>query len=263
MQPKVSLITPTNGRERYLRLQYDCFKRQTWDALEWLILDDSPVASASYSALDDPAVRYMHSSKAMSIGAKRNALIEAASGDLIMHLDDDDYYVPEYVAHMADHLSDGLDFIKLQDFFIYSTIYGKLGYWELARQEGITQVWSPQPLQFARVKKPESEAQITLAPWGFGFSYAYRRSLALEHPFPDMDWGEDKAFVKPLLDHYRCKALRDRQGLCLHVLHEGNSSSSHPQYELPAFVLKQFFPGIDEGFLHPGDTLQGSRQTLA
>lgn len=247
--PRVTLITPTHGREHYLRLQYGCLARLQWHNLEWLILDDSPQPSAFFSDLQDPAVHYRHSGERLSIGAKRNALVAAASGEIIMHFDDDDYYAPGYVAQMVAWLEEGADLVKLQDFFLYSTVYQKLGYWRLALNEGVAQIWSPAPIQFARLKQPDSPELAVLQPWGYGFSYAYRRQIALDHPFPDMDWNEDKAFVAPLLERYRCRAHSDHAGLCLHILHASNTSNCFPQYELPPFALDQYFPELDRGFL--------------
>jgi glycosyltransferase involved in cell wall biosynthesis len=71
--------------------------------MEWIILDDGtePVgdlfAELSKSC---PNIRYIRQEGEKTlIGAKRNAIMKEARGDIFVWMDDDDYYFPERVAH--------------------------------------------------------------------------------------------------------------------------------------------------------------------
>ena len=77
---KVSVVVVTHNRERFMRAIHDVYARQTHPDTELLILDDSDEPSPFLSRLDDPRVRYTHLTQRMSIGAKRNRLIEQAWG---------------------------------------------------------------------------------------------------------------------------------------------------------------------------------------
>src|SRR5581483_12155914 len=92
---KVSVVTPTYAREKYLPSLHACFSAQTHAERELLVLDDSPAPSAFFRGLADPRVRYLHVPGRLTIGEKRNRLIELATGEAIAFFDDDDYYAPE------------------------------------------------------------------------------------------------------------------------------------------------------------------------
>ena len=50
----------------------------------------------------------------MSLGAKRNWLLERVETELSAHFDDDDYYAPKYLEEMVTRLIDNkADFVKL------------------------------------------------------------------------------------------------------------------------------------------------------
>lgn len=93
MPPAVSIVTPTANRDNYLPALARCVMRQqvSW---EWLVLDDSPEPSRFMRDLagSDRRIRYTHLSEPMSIGAKRNRLIDMAEASVIAHFDDDDHY---------------------------------------------------------------------------------------------------------------------------------------------------------------------------
>ena len=61
---RISVITPTFGRERYLPGLYRNFAEQTHADRELLIHDDSAAPSAFFAALGDPRVSYVHAGPA-------------------------------------------------------------------------------------------------------------------------------------------------------------------------------------------------------
>ena len=46
-----------------------------------------------------PQVKYFKYEEKMSLGKKRNITNEKAKGDIIIYMDDDDYYPPDRVSH--------------------------------------------------------------------------------------------------------------------------------------------------------------------
>ena len=243
MNEKVSIITPTHGRERFLRLAHESIVAQTYANLEWLILDDSATPSAYMRTLSDPRVRYWHSTERMKIGRKRNALAAAATGRIIVHFDDDDYYRPDYVERMTARLARGHDFVKLSGWYLYSVAYRAGAYWDLNRKVGRHYIWDPPRPPQTRRFAAAAGAELADNHLGYGFSYVYRREVWEAQPFPDdANWGEDAPFALAAAKSFRLSHFRDVRGICVHLLHGGNTSRCFPQYRVPAFVLRRIFP---------------------
>jgi glycosyltransferase involved in cell wall biosynthesis len=99
--PFVSVITPTYNRRKFIPHLITCYKHQTYPAhrMEWIILDDgSDPVEDLFKNLKIPNLRYIRESEKQTIGAKRNRLNNEICGDIIVAMDDDDYYPPERVA---------------------------------------------------------------------------------------------------------------------------------------------------------------------
>lgn len=99
--PFVSVITPTYNRRKFIPHLITCYREQKYpkNRMEWIILDDGsdPVGDL-FQGLDLPNVHYVHLSEKITIGAKRNLLNVKSCGDIIVAMDDDDYYPPERVS---------------------------------------------------------------------------------------------------------------------------------------------------------------------
>lgn len=241
--PAISVITPSYKRERLLQLQHATVLRQTEQNFEWLILDDSPEPSAYFSGLDDARIRYTHHAGArLSIGAKRNWLVERAQSEFIAHFDDDDFYAKDYLRTMRERLVRGADLSKLSAWFVYTTRVQKLGYWDTVITRGLHFRFSDELIKPVLLTD-ENAKSFDSHYAGYGFSYAYRKALWQGTPFPEQDFNEDWGMVSAALakgckfDHFA-----DTQGLCLHVLRENNASVCYPQYVLPDFMLARMFP---------------------
>lgn len=109
MRPFVSVVTPTYNRRRFIPALIEIYKSQTYpkNRMEWIILDDGddPVEDLFEAAAKTiPNIRYMRRPPKLLIGKKRNILNNEAKGDIIVAMDDDDYYAPERVAHAVTKL---------------------------------------------------------------------------------------------------------------------------------------------------------------
>jgi glycosyltransferase involved in cell wall biosynthesis len=103
-KPFVSVVTPTYNRTRFVPAMVGCYKAQTYpkDRMEWIILDDGTESIETlFQSLTVglPNIRYIRLSEKINIGAKRNILNREAKGELIISMDDDDYYCPERVSY--------------------------------------------------------------------------------------------------------------------------------------------------------------------
>ena len=103
--PFVSICTPTFNRRPFYPVIIKCFNNQTYpkDRMEWIIIDDGT------DKIEDlvshiPQVKYFKYDKKMNLGKKRNLMHEKAKGDIIVYMDDDDYYPPDRVSHAVEML---------------------------------------------------------------------------------------------------------------------------------------------------------------
>jgi len=106
MQPFVSVITPTFNRRKFLPSLIECYISQTYpkQKMEWIILDDGTDSVKDVfdeAAKKIPNLRYIRHEQKLLIGAKRNILNKESRGDIIIAMDDDDFYSPERVSHVV------------------------------------------------------------------------------------------------------------------------------------------------------------------
>ena len=103
--PFVSVCTPTFNRRPFIPIIIKCFENQNYpkDRIEWIIVDDG---SDSVEDLfkDIPIAKYFRYEQKMTLGKKRNILNEKSKGDIIIYMDDDDYYPPERISHAVETL---------------------------------------------------------------------------------------------------------------------------------------------------------------
>jgi glycosyltransferase involved in cell wall biosynthesis len=103
--PFVSVCTPTFNRRQLFPAIIKCFKLQDYpqDRIEWIIIDDG-TDKIEDLVYDIPQVRYFKYDKKMPLGKKRNISNNKATGDIIVYMDDDDYYCPTRVSHAVQTL---------------------------------------------------------------------------------------------------------------------------------------------------------------
>ena len=103
--PFVSICTPTFNRRPFIPIIIKCFENQTYpkDKMEWIIVDDGTDKIEDLVA-HIPQVKYFRYDNKLSLGTKRNITNEKAKGDIIIYMDDDDYYPSDRVSHAVDTL---------------------------------------------------------------------------------------------------------------------------------------------------------------
>jgi len=101
----VSVCTATYNRRSFIPFLIQCFQHQDYvGEVEWIIVDDGE--SIEDLVKDIPQVKYIRLDKKVPLGKKRNIMHEHCSGDIIVYMDDDDYYPPTRISHAVQKLQE-------------------------------------------------------------------------------------------------------------------------------------------------------------
>jgi len=167
--PLVSCIMPTANRERFIPHAIRYFLRQDYPNKELILLDDG-IRPLTHLVPEGKGIRYIRPPRRMpTIGFKRNFACRLSRGEIIMHLDDDDWYAANWISYQADVLlSTGADICGLRELFFYAPSLGK---------------------SWKYVYPPDQQ------PWVAGATMAYKKEFWRKHPFENMQVGEDNHFV--------------------------------------------------------------------
>ena len=104
-KPFVSVCTPTYNRRVFIPNLIKCFNSQTYpkELMEWIVIDDGE-DSVEDLFKDVECVKYFRFEKKLKLGRKRNLMHEKSKGEILVYMDDDDYYPPERVNHAVNRL---------------------------------------------------------------------------------------------------------------------------------------------------------------
>lgn len=166
--PYVSCIMPTANRAKYIPFAIDNFLNQDYHNAELVIIDDGkePVRGIIPK---HHRIRYFYKETVSTIGMKRNFACEEARGEIIMHWDDDDWYAGDWISRQLIAIeSSGADICGLNDIIFFSPLVGK--YWKVADK------------QMER-------------PWLAGATMVYKKKFWKQHPFKDIQIGEDYDYI--------------------------------------------------------------------
>jgi glycosyltransferase involved in cell wall biosynthesis len=166
--PLVSCIMPTANRHIFIPYAIDYFLHQDYSNKELIIIDDGQ-ESIEPLIPKHPRIHYYYFKPIGSIGAIRNLACEAASGEIIVHLDDDDWYAQDWITQQVNALiRSGADITGLNNIYYFSTLLNKR--WNYKDTEKGT-------------------------PWVYGGTLAYWKSFWQQHPFNNLQTGEDNNFI--------------------------------------------------------------------
>ncbi len=107
-EPLVSVIMPTKDRPRLLETAVKSVLAQSYRHWEIVIVNDggadaTEALRASVLAAGD-RIRYLNSAHSIGQAAARNAALDAARGDVLAFLDDDDIFLPHHLAMLVGGL---------------------------------------------------------------------------------------------------------------------------------------------------------------
>jgi glycosyltransferase involved in cell wall biosynthesis len=188
----VSCIMPTRNRPGFVRAAIDCFLRQTYQEKELIILDDSD-APGSVEIDSAWPIKYVLDER-KPLGAKRNDCCELAIGEIICHLDDDDYSTPDRIEFQVALLEQSKKPV---------TGFGVMYFWDTIHKA-------------ARLYRSGNPGYVC------GTSLCYRRDFWETHKFKEIAEKEDNAFVDPILK--QIAASNDPSHMVARI-HESNTSS--------------------------------------
>ena len=106
--PTVSIVTVTRNRTKFFNLAILNFNSIDYpkNKLEWIIYDTSNRETNNVSHLLPPkekykdyGIKYTYSNNIETIGASRNSAISQCENDIILFMDDDDYYPSTSIKH--------------------------------------------------------------------------------------------------------------------------------------------------------------------
>ncbi len=105
MLPSVSILVCTYGRTTFLQEALESFARQEYDgALHMVIVNDCPLQTLTTIVPGVDIINLDHTCE--SYAAKRNLVLEHARHELTCLWDDDDIYLPDFVATVVAKLGD-------------------------------------------------------------------------------------------------------------------------------------------------------------
>lgn len=108
--PTVSIITPTFQRKKFFPLAIRNFQKMDYpaDKVEWIIVEDGAQDDTVQDLLPiQDNIKYFNLPDNLSIGEKRNYAVSKANNEIIVCMDDDDYYKPgsvKYRVACLEHL---------------------------------------------------------------------------------------------------------------------------------------------------------------
>jgi glycosyltransferase involved in cell wall biosynthesis len=110
MSSFVSVVTPTYNRRKFIPALIEIYKNQTYpkDKMEWIIVDDGTDSVKDLfveASKTIPNIRYYYEPEKMLIGKKRNMLNKLAKGDIIIAMDDDDYYPSNRISYTVTSMN--------------------------------------------------------------------------------------------------------------------------------------------------------------
>jgi len=165
--PRVSCIMLTANRPNFVPLAVHYFLNSDFRDAELIIVDDGKESVKSLLP-HHHRIKYYYIEPLGSIGNKRNYGCEKASGEIIMHWDDDDYYSYDWMSKQISALeTSGADIVGLNHIYFYSPVVNK--FWNYENKED--------------------------PPWISGATMAYKKSFWQKHPFKNIQVGEDYDFI--------------------------------------------------------------------
>lgn len=127
-QPKVSILVPVYKVEPFIERCVRSVFRQTYQNIEFIFVnDDSPDSSIlilkkvieQYPERKDK-IRIIEHDKNKGIGAARNTLLQAATGDYLLWVDSDDYISYDAVEVLVLQIEEsGADILTSDSYFFY------------------------------------------------------------------------------------------------------------------------------------------------
>lgn len=209
LRPRVSCIMPTADRRAVIPLTLELFAAQDYPDRELIVVDagEDPIGDLCEGV---PGVRYFQVSRRLSIGTRRNLACEHASGGIIVHWDDDDWYAPDRLTRQVEPILAGR-----------AEVTGLEHRHTLRVEDG--SFWTVTPALHQRMFVGDVH----------GGTLAYRRANRDGGVrYPDANLGEDAALLKLLLQRGARLERIPNEGAFVYVRHGRNAWRFEPGHFL-------------------------------
>jgi glycosyltransferase involved in cell wall biosynthesis/SAM-dependent methyltransferase len=164
----VSCILPTHNRRAFFTESVRYFRHQDYSDKELIVVDDGTDCVRDLIP-DDPRIRYFRLDSRHTVGTKRNLACEHASGDIILHWDDDDWQAGWRVSYqISELLKSNAQLCGLDRLLYY--------------EPSADRAW-----QYCYPKNNR--------PWVSGNTLCYKKSFWQQHRFAEINVAEDARFV--------------------------------------------------------------------
>ena len=199
-KPFFSVIVPAHNSAEYIRKCMRSVKMQTFTDYELIVVCDKCTDNTAQIALgyaDKTLIRGYGMD-----GLARNAGIEAAEGEWIMFLDDDDWWIHEYVLEMAKDKIDNITFpvdMLLFDF-----------------------IWKNAPPHKSPYYVQDID-NVNIAVW----SKAFRREFIGDTRFPAIPFTSDKDFMDEIIKKQPVAYTTHQLIYYYNYMREGSQTEEH------------------------------------
>jgi glycosyltransferase involved in cell wall biosynthesis len=132
--PLVSVLTPTFNRRKFIPQFLRNIKRQDYKgSIEVLIADDGD-DNIEDLVPKNSIFKYIKMTEKKPIGFKRNLLCREAKGEILIHMDDDDFYPNSRISHAVEKLDKSQAYIAgCSKLFIYKKSLGIAEYGPISK----------------------------------------------------------------------------------------------------------------------------------
>jgi len=105
-KPFVSIITVTYNRRQFIPSLIKSVLNQDYpkDRTEWIVIDDGTDKVEDLFTSIPFDIKYHYLERKLPLGQKRNFSHYKSKGDILVYMDDDDFYPPERVSHAVHTL---------------------------------------------------------------------------------------------------------------------------------------------------------------
>ena len=126
----VSVVVATYKREEALKNALESLARQSYSNMEIVLVDDnanlewnqkvSKIVDAFRDSFPDVSLNFIVNKSNQGSAKTRNIGIEAAKGEYITFLDDDDIYLPDKIKNQAEFMENGQYDYSITDLVLYN-----------------------------------------------------------------------------------------------------------------------------------------------
>jgi len=230
LPPKVGIITVTRNRKAWWANMLQNVVKQSWPVsrLEWILVDDGdegerlgPEVDAFMEKTPGIMIRYVEMLTPKSIGAKRNAAVAAASGDVdvFVCMDDDDHYPKDSVGRRVSWLHRNIASSSpspsgsKKDKKEKTLVQSQIGYCSTLPMYDLTRYISAINVPELEIGPAERVSEATLV---------FTREAWLSKPFPEVSMAEGLGFVE---GREELTVEIPPKDVIVSFIHKGNTSS--------------------------------------